>query len=98
MYRFPLDPQVCIAAYFEEISNLLMLKSVFYIICYTFQLLERWIEVIGRQDLLKRGYEIIRKNYRACGKHFSSKHLFIANRNRTNLKRDAIPDLYVCGK
>lgn len=36
-----------------------------------------------------------RKNSRICAIHFSEKMMFVENHNRTNLRADAVPDLYL---
>ena len=68
------------------------------IFCNSFQLLNQWVAVIGRSDMVNLVKEVIRNRYRVCERHFTPEHFFIPNKNRTNLKRDAIPNLYVRGK
>lgn len=55
------------------------------------QFFELWVKAVGREDIIieKRG------SYRVCDKHFSNEMKFAAHNNRTNLKMDAIPTLYL---
>lgn len=56
----------------------------------------RWCQALNRYDLLdvtdKKRY-----NFRVCSVHFEEDAKFLMNRNRTDLKYDAVPTLYLGG-
>ncbi|XP_057660178.1 52 kDa repressor of the inhibitor of the protein kinase-like [Diorhabda carinulata] len=54
-----------------------------------------WINAIGREDLKVKPMERVRKSYRICTIHFSAEARYVGTRNKSTLKQDAIPSLFL---
>ncbi|XP_030764535.1 uncharacterized protein LOC115888820 isoform X2 [Sitophilus oryzae] len=55
------------------------------------QLCDLWLSTIGRLDLKVKPLERIRAVYRICNVHFGPESAYIGSRNKSLIKKDAVP-------
>ncbi|XP_072380810.1 uncharacterized protein [Diabrotica undecimpunctata] len=53
-----------------------------------------WINQIGREDLMAKPMDRVRKSYRICTIHFGPEARYVGSRYKSTLKCDAIPSLF----
>ncbi|KAL1489231.1 hypothetical protein ABEB36_014164 [Hypothenemus hampei] len=60
------------------------------------ELYNLWLTNIGRLDLKEKGSPSrVRKSYRVCNMHFGSEAMYIGSRNKSCIRKDAVPTLFL---